>query len=927
MAVQKRIYWLRHIILIAVVAIVLFPIVWVVTTSVRRDNAAFSTKLFSTRSTFQHYKDLLLPPRNLPVLLAEMQNLMNLSQRFSGMSETQLQREFDWMNQEFIRQMDHSLDLMAQASNDLEGILEWTESEKILNYQQFEAKRELEHERLDSFIQQLQQNWAQDEIDLYTYQLMTAYLQASEDRAPILLQEIESIFPELSGLRKAKEIKIEELLSAVDQISGTLRDLMPQVTEEVQEMLAQAIEDTKGLFLQPGFTYSRWNREVNIRILNRAATLLRTMVSEEVFHQFDELREEVKELAQSAENATISYEQTYRQSLDQLQTHYDAYYHQPIQLFEAANRLLNTKVQERNKLEAEIQDLLLQEMAMEEKLDFLQKSLLMNVHAFQQAFLIIESTFSRTDPISDPSFVPRATSFLTTIKNTNQLIDQIQIELLDSDLAQGLETLNSMTVSLVTHEESVMQNLGYSKVRDSISAMNNSILVLFPRLEDLDMAANQIQNNLQKVLEKKEAIPLKDAEIQSMRREVEEKQRIANSRVEIQRWIMLRVESLYLRDGLQQIRDFESLSRYILQIRRHREAYGLGGLQSYREDDWMERSYLLYDLIETMALFERGYNSLEELTRNLQSRMGSFAALSEYYIRLKLSGSPIVISEFNEINSVFSRGFEEISAILNRVGRKVSDLSERDGFGPVQAHLRNQDRLIFDMTQYWYRKPEQQFVRWLFNSIIVALLVALISVAVCSLGAYPFSRMRFKGRKYGLLGLLLIQMFPTATMGIIALYSLLRFLGQLFPPLGLDTLGGLTFVYLGGSIAFNMWLIKGYFDTIPTSMEEAAMIDGSTRLQTFWRIVLPLAIPVLSVVFILGFMGIFNEFLLARIILQSPQNYTYPVGLQTFAYGPYQTDWGLFTAAALLGAIPMVVLFLLMQNYIVSGLTKGAEKG
>ncbi len=927
MAVQKRIYWLRHILLIVVVAIVLFPIVWVVTTSVRRDNAAFSTKLFSTRSTFQHYKDLLLPPRNLPVLLADMQNLMNLSQRFSGMNEADLQREFDRMKQEFIRQMDHSLHLMALANDDREGILEWTESEKIVNYEQFEAKKEMEHERLDSFILQLQQNWTQDEIDLYTYQLMTAYLQASEDRAPLLLQEIESIFPELAGLRMEKEIKLEELVSAVDQIGYAFQDLMPHGAEEVLELLDQATEDTKGLFLQSGFSYSRWNRDVNIRILNRAATLIRSIVSEEEFHQFDELREELKSLAQSAENATVPFEQAYRQSLDHLQNHYKVYYQQPVQEFEAANRLLTTKVQERNKLQAEIQDLLLQEMVMEEKLDFLQKSLLMNVHAFQQAFLIIQSTFSRVDPIANPSFVPRATSFFTMIKNTNQLIDQIQIELLDPELAEGLETLNSMAISLAAQEESVLQNLGYSKVQDSISAMNNSILVLFPRLEDLDTAANQIQNNLQKVLEKKEAIPLKDAEIQSLRQQVEEKQRIANSRGEIQRRVILRVESLFLRDGLQRVHDFHSLSQYILQIRRHRETYGLGGLQSYREDDWMERSYLLYDLVETMTLFERGYNALEELTRNLQSRMDSFAALSEYYIRLKLSGSPIVISEFNEINSVFSRGFEEISAILNRVGRKVSDLSEKEGFDPVHGYLRNQDRLIFDMTQYWYRKPEQQFVRWLFNSIVVALLVALISVAVCSLGAYPFSRMRFKGRKYGLLGLLLIQMFPTATMGIIALYSLLRFLGQLFPPLGLDTLGGLTFVYLGGSIAFNMWLIKGYFDTIPTSMEEAAMIDGSTRLQTFWKIVLPLAIPVLSVVFILGFMGIFNEFLLARIILQSPQNYTYPVGLQTFAYGPYQTDWGLFTAAALLGAIPMVVLFLLMQNYIVSGLTKGAEKG
>ena len=211
------------------------------------------------------------------------------------------------------------------------------------------------------------------------------------------------------------------------------------------------------------------------------------------------------------------------------------------------------------------------------------------------------------------------------------------------------------------------------------------------------------------------------------------------------------------------------------------------------------------------------------------------------------------------------------------------------------------------------------------NSIIVALSVSLITTAVTALAAYPFSRMRFKGRKYGIMFLLLIQMFP-AIMYMIAIYTFLAFAGKYIPGFGLSKISGLVFAYLGG-IAYNMYLIKGYYDTIPDSLEEAALIDGATRWQTFVKIVLPLASPILAVIVILTFMSTFNEFVLAKIILQDVKQYTYAVGLYTFSTGPFETEWGLFTAAALIGMVPMVVLFLLMQKYIVGGLVSGAVKG
>jgi maltose/maltodextrin transport system permease protein len=160
---------------------------------------------------------------------------------------------------------------------------------------------------------------------------------------------------------------------------------------------------------------------------------------------------------------------------------------------------------------------------------------------------------------------------------------------------------------------------------------------------------------------------------------------------------------------------------------------------------------------------------------------------------------------------------------------------------------------------------------------------------------------------------------------MIAIYDLLNFMGKYIPFIGIDTLGGLIFAYLT-NIAYNMYLIKGFYDTIPTSLEEAAIVDGATRFQSFYKIIIPLARPILTVVFLLVFIGTFNEYVVARIILQNVRHYTYALGLQAFATGPYETEWGLFTAAALLGMTPMVILFLSLQRYLVSGLTRGAVK-
>ncbi|MEA1883433.1 MAG: ABC transporter permease subunit, partial [Thermotogota bacterium] len=373
---------------------------------------------------------------------------------------------------------------------------------------------------------------------------------------------------------------------------------------------------------------------------------------------------------------------------------------------------------------------------------------------------------------------------------------------------------------------------------------------------------------------------------------------------------------------LEGIEDYEGLTQYHTMLSNFSSQYGM--IENPLKVLFSEISSL-NKLVYLDKNYYKETEYLKETVDKIEGILADFDVKKETYMNLIHANVMIKVTELDEIERLQKAAYNRFSSELNRIARITSDLSELEAYSQIVKPLESIDKNIFESLQYWVKKPEQQFMRWLINTVILAVATAGITVMFCALGAYPFSRLRFKGRKYGLLFLLLIQMFPIV-MGMVALYLLLRFIGQFLPGFGLDSLWGLGLIYLG-NIAFNMWLLKGYFDTIPDSLEEAAMIDGSTRFQTFWRIVLPLTAPMLAVVFLIVFMANFNEFVLASVVLQSPENYTFAVGLQSFSYGPYQMEWGLFTAAALIGAIPMVILSLSLQRYLVSGLISGSVKG
>jgi arabinogalactan oligomer/maltooligosaccharide transport system permease protein len=223
-------------------------------------------------------------------------------------------------------------------------------------------------------------------------------------------------------------------------------------------------------------------------------------------------------------------------------------------------------------------------------------------------------------------------------------------------------------------------------------------------------------------------------------------------------------------------------------------------------------------------------------------------------------------------------------------------------------------------------KADAPYINWYVNSLIVAAATAFFTVILSALAAYAFSRFRFKGRRLGMMTLLLIQMVPQF-LAIVAIYLIVLNVGDIFSVIGINTLLGVTVVYLGGSLGVQAWLLKGFFDTIPSELDESARVDGATAGQIFWGVVLPLAAPVLVVVALISFVGTLNEYVIASALLQTTDHFTLPVGMRGFIDQQYGQRWGPFAAGVLLAALPVAALFLFLQKYIVSGLTAGSVKG
>ncbi len=264
-----------------------------------------------------------------------------------------------------------------------------------------------------------------------------------------------------------------------------------------------------------------------------------------------------------------------------------------------------------------------------------------------------------------------------------------------------------------------------------------------------------------------------------------------------------------------------------------------------------------------------------------------------------------------------------ISISLNKTGSMSADLIPND------ISLNNWKYILgIDYVDQLSGKTISSpfpIMKWLWNSVKVSGITSILMLLLSTTSAYALSRFKFVGKQSSLLVLMIVQMFPNI-MAMVAFYFMLDFIGNYIPGLGPDTHGGLILVYLGGT-PFNIWLIKGYFDTIPKSIEESAVMDGCNRLQAFWRIIIPLSTPILAVVGLLTFINTFSDFILPSILLKSQENMTFAVGIQIFISESFSSRWGQFAAACILGAIPITAIFFSIHKYIVSGLSAGATKG
>jgi len=214
---------------------------------------------------------------------------------------------------------------------------------------------------------------------------------------------------------------------------------------------------------------------------------------------------------------------------------------------------------------------------------------------------------------------------------------------------------------------------------------------------------------------------------------------------------------------------------------------------------------------------------------------------------------------------------------------------------------------------------EKPFLLWVRNSLYITLIVTILGVVMASIAGYAFSRFKFPGKKAGLMSLLITQMFP-ATMLLLPLFIMLSKLHLI------NSFLGLIIMYSATALPFSIWLMKGYYDTIPPSLEESAIVDGAGKFGAFYKIILPLAAPALVITALFSFMSAWSEYIVAAQTIWYEDMFTIPLGLKSLQ-GNMTTEWGMYAAASLIIAIPVIILFLSLSKWLVSGLTLGSVKG
>ncbi|WGS65461.1 sugar ABC transporter permease [Marinitoga aeolica] len=860
--IQKKNYLLRHIFLIIIIVIVLFPLVWVVTTSIRRDNAAFSPKLFSSRITLNYYRDLLFPRATVPELIKDINGTAHFIGKNSQLSLEEASKKLNNELSDFtayISQTNTYLDDIDSNFKNLLSSLE-TNKEDIIN--------DINKSRISE-------------------------LKNLEEIEKSMLSDIttDKISEELDNLKNS----INEYYKLRNEILLTLNNI-PKTTKNekyYQDTLSTIFSTSPKYTLWKIKTYKKWLKIENNENISNLNSSVKTLI------------DKWKNISLSAKKIDSYFENLEKQ-------------------------MLGKDLENINLYETEMKNI--------QKNISITKN---NISKIESLVVKYNNDLSSLLEIYAPDSLKIESAVNIFKKYKNQQINNSNVLALSNDINYISNTfleINKNMASLADFENYKNAIEIYTK---SFAWLKNYLIYINPELEYVSPAYKTLIETIKNVKTTLDTLNSVALNLKTNLEKLENYQNTLNklnSELEI---TQEKYNELYSKNK-SVLENFEKLKKYgeftiiksiaQIPISNYYESEYFSDILSSKLFEFYKPSKkdlniftLKKNIEEANEKFLESKASFKKIISEINPNLEKLENNSSDYLKINYGGYTADIEPVMKISSVYNSQYGPAKANISRASRIVSDLADSVKYKTLKSDLRNIDKNIYDLLDNWNPKQRKPFLRWLLNSIIVAGLTSILTVMITSVAAYPFSRMRFIGRKEGLLYLMLIQMFP-AIMYMVALYGMLKFMGDYFGFIGLDTLSGLIFVYLGG-VSFNMWLIKGYYDTIPDSLEESAMIDGATRFQTFWLIVLPLASPILAVVTILSFMGTFNEFVLARIVLSSEQNFTYAVGLQTFTSGPFETEWGLFTAAALLGAVPMVLLFLSMQKYLVGGLTQGSVKG
>jgi len=218
------------------------------------------------------------------------------------------------------------------------------------------------------------------------------------------------------------------------------------------------------------------------------------------------------------------------------------------------------------------------------------------------------------------------------------------------------------------------------------------------------------------------------------------------------------------------------------------------------------------------------------------------------------------------------------------------------------------------------------YLTWFGNSLKIASITTACTVTITCLAGYALSRFRFKGRRQLMIAILILNVFP-AILGMVAIFTTIQQLGLYIPSLGLDTHAGLILVYVAGSMGINVLMVKAYIDTIPLELDESALVDGASPWQTFRHIIFPIMSPIVITIGVLSFIAAYGDFVIARVLLKSSEKLTVMVGLMLFQTDRFDQDFGMITAGAVLAAIPVIIIYIPLQRYVIDGLTAGSVKG